>query len=101
LQRAHTEELGHETRARQELSQKLDQYIDIVKILQDERDDLQDAVLQLVHKGGLEFLPLVMEVAGDLLCSCRRLYTFVVEETKSNFKFWPRSRLQIPGPLGG
>jgi hypothetical protein len=76
LQRAHAQELADEARRRQRLAGQLDHYIDQVKRLSVERDDLQDAVLQLVEKGGSGFNYCCRWVgrSESVLCSCRPLY---------------------------
>jgi len=50
--RSHAQELGSETQAKEELSRRLDSYIDVVKQAEIERDDMRDAVLELIQKGG-------------------------------------------------
>jgi hypothetical protein len=52
LQTSHNLELASETQAKQRLSEKLDRYIDFVQAAEIEKDDLRDAVIQLVEKGG-------------------------------------------------
>jgi hypothetical protein len=49
---SHVRELASETQAKERLSDKLDRYIDVFKIAELERDDLRDAVEQLIEKGG-------------------------------------------------
>jgi hypothetical protein len=54
--RSHAQELSSEIRSKEKLSQKLDSYIDVVKRAEIERDDIRDAILQLIEKGGSEVL---------------------------------------------
>lgn len=55
IQYSHAAELTSETRAKERLSDKLDRYIDVVQAAEMEKDDLRDAVNQLVEKGGSGF----------------------------------------------
>ncbi|KAF8160027.1 hypothetical protein B0H34DRAFT_705875 [Crassisporium funariophilum] len=50
IQNAHNEELDAVSRTKNRLKDKLDRYIDVVKVAELERDDLRDAVLKLVEK---------------------------------------------------
>ena len=52
LRHSHTIELTSETKAKEKLSDRLDHYIDYVKAVESERDDLRDAVALLIEKGG-------------------------------------------------
>jgi len=52
LQVSHNRELAAETHAKERLSEKLDRYIGFVQAAEVEKDDLRDAVVQLVEKGG-------------------------------------------------
>ena len=52
IQASHRVELREETHAKERLSKKLDQYLDFVRSVEAEKDDLRDAVIQLVEKGG-------------------------------------------------
>lgn len=56
VQAAHVIELEAETSAKERLSQKLDRYLDFVQTAEKEKDDLRDAVIQLVKKGVFGFL---------------------------------------------
>jgi flagellar biosynthesis regulator FlaF len=55
IQYSHAAELTSETRAKERLSDKLDRYIDVVQAAEMEKEDLRDAVIQLVEKGGSGF----------------------------------------------
>jgi len=52
MQVLHNRELAAETHAKERLSDKLDRYIGFVQAAEVEKDDLRDAVVQLVEKGG-------------------------------------------------
>jgi hypothetical protein len=52
LQASHNLELVSEANAKERLSGKLHRYIDFVREAEVEKDDLRDAVIQLVEKGG-------------------------------------------------
>ena len=52
IRASHRVELREETHTKERLSKKLDQYLDFVRSVEAEKDDLRDAVIQLVEKGG-------------------------------------------------
>jgi hypothetical protein len=49
---SHAHELASEIRTRADISDKLARYVAVVRAVESERDDLKDAVTQLVEKGG-------------------------------------------------
>jgi len=56
LQALHNRELASEIHATTRLSDKLDRYINFVHATETEKEDLRDAVVQLVKKGGSVFM---------------------------------------------
>ena len=52
IQHQHLQQLDSETRRRKQAEVKLRRYIDAVQAAEVERDDLRDAVMKLVMKGG-------------------------------------------------
>lgn len=67
VQSSHVEELDSERRAREVLHDRLGRYIDIANVSETEKDDLRDAVIKLVEKGG--FTPLVYGRGVKIVCS--------------------------------
>lgn len=61
MQVRHAQELEAEIRAKERLSEKLDRYLDVVKVAEMERDDLREAVIALVKKGGFTFILVMCE----------------------------------------
>jgi hypothetical protein len=57
LQTQHALELDTEAQKRRHAEAKLRKYMDTVQAAEVERDDLRDAVLKLVMKGGHMFIP--------------------------------------------
>ena len=101
LRSSHARELSSETRAKERLSDKLDLYVDVVKAAEIERDDLKDAVLQLVEKGGSGSFVLRRGIVKMSAYSYRDSFnhSFVVE-LSNDYGLWPHSRIQIASHAG-
>jgi hypothetical protein len=70
LQALHNRELASEIHAKRRLSDKLDRYINFVHAMETEKEDLRDAVVQLVEKGGSVFMISKREAVLLLRITC-------------------------------
>lgn len=100
VQAQHSLELDNEAQRRRHAETKLRRYMDTVQAAEIERDDLRDAVMKLVMKGGH------MSTQED---RSRRVYTFldliltfrsIVESGNDDFNSWPRSQMHVSSLLG-
>jgi hypothetical protein len=99
LQTSHNVELASETHAKEHLSEKLDRYIDFVKSAEVEKDDLRDAVIQLVKKGEFAFTNIVSRRWDLDQCSFVHCLPLVVE-LSNDYSLWPHSRMRSANLVG-
>lgn len=83
IQASHQVELRDEADAKERLSKKLDQYLDFVRSVEAEKDDLRDAVTRLVEKG------------EPFVCFFSILvHSFLIVEISNDYSLWPHSRMR-------
>lgn len=100
LQSTHATELEEALQTEERLKGRLNRYGDIAQVAELERDDLRDAVIQLVEKGGSWTFCFGEYAVRDTIYLTRAAVSSSVVEMANDYTSWPRSRIELTSYLG-
>ena len=99
LQFLHQRELSNQRESNKRLNVKLDRLVEYTQTVEEERDELREAVVALVEKGG-SILTSILEFHGISYLVCLAHVLQLIVEGFNDLSPWPYSHIRLPDILG-